>query len=205
MAELREAFSKVGECSQQQRHCWRVNLWPALFSWSDWPAVRKWSCSSTDHTSPTESPFPATASLPEETTSAHCRAPASYTGGCWELHQDLQKTLKSCTVNHVGNLLKCFRKNTVYSQQIVWKTKRFYFNVKWAFPMGRKSVERTNMQMDKKFVIPSQWPLKLHISTLCFLSKLLDISSDFSPSRSHRPITVYPNSKKRTLCFSQPT
>lgn len=40
---------------------------------------------------------------------------------------------------------------------------------------------------------------------MCFLSKALKISSDLSPLKPCRPITVYPDSRKRSLCFSHLT
>lgn len=193
MAELREAFSKVGECSQQEKPCGSMNLWQALSHVLTDQACWDGVCSSSDllHHSNHRKTFSCRCRPPRWNHISSLQSIGLLQRIMLGLQQGLRKKLKS-----VQHILKCFPENIVNSWQIIWKSKRFYFRVNWVFPMGRKGVERTNVQMDKKFVVPSQWPFKPHISTVCFLSKPLNISSDLSPLKSHRPITVYPNSKK---------
>lgn len=151
MAELREAFSKVGECSQQQRHCWGVNLRQALVSCSDWPAARKWRL--LQHWSVVSQPpqkalfLPLQASQvkPHQLTAEH--QPLTE-GRCWGFSRVYKKSSKDVQQTMLEILSSVFPRILFSHDKLSGRQKMFYFNLNWVFRRGRKSVERKNMQMD---------------------------------------------------------
>ena len=136
-----------------------------------WPAVRKqrllqhWSAVSQKPQKVLFLPLQASQMKPPQRAAEQWPLTAERWQG--NEQQGLRNNLRSCAENHAGNTLKCFPKDIVYSWQIIWKEKCFYFSVNWVLPLGRKSLERMNVQMATRFVIPLVWPFKPHIFLKC--------------------------------------
>lgn len=104
-----------------------------------WPAARKWrllQCWSAVSQNTQKVLF-----LPPQPSwmkpHQHAAEPWLLTGeGRWgNEQQGWWNSLKSCTQNHVENILKHFPKNIAYSWQIILKAKSFYSKVNWVHPL----------------------------------------------------------------------
>lgn len=181
MAELREAFSKVGECKRP----WVWTLFAGSLLVSQLTVV-KWASSSADllcHKPQRVLPVLQSSQWNQSTPCSILQAE----------QQILWYSLETWT-----EILK----NAAYSRGMIGKGIDFYLNAKWVPLLGRNGLVGTNVQMATKFVIPFLWPFKPRLLfNYVFPLRVSKVPSAFFPLKSCRFVTAYPNSK-RPLRFS---
>lgn len=109
-------------------------------------------------TATTESPFPAPAGLPDETTSAHCRALASWRGRCWGSSRAPFSFMKKIQELYSK---ECWKYCQVFSQEYClfmtnyWEGKKVLFQCKLSILYGKEEYGEDKCANGLKICSPS--------------------------------------------------